>query len=135
MDELMAFAHARVDDEERLASAAIQGPWRTGEIADHLVDDVIYGTSPIVSTKIVQVANLEMAWQKEENAAHITHHDPARVLRDVQARRTTLVRCQEEMLSGIPRLVWFAKMTVWEMAQRWADHEAFKEGWRPCSGG
>ncbi|MEV1245121.1 DUF6221 family protein [Nonomuraea sp. NPDC049750] len=131
MDELLVFVHARLDDEERLASAAIQGPWRTGEIADHLVDYVIYGTSPIVSTKIVQVANLEMAWQGEENAAHIVHQSPDRTRRDVQSRRKTLLRCQEEMLSGIPRLVWFAKMTVWEMAQRWNDHDDFKEGWKP----
>jgi hypothetical protein len=59
------------------------------------VDYVIYGRSPFAhggpgGDKIVQVANLEMAWRKEENAEHIVRWDPARVLREVEAKRRIL---------------------------------------------
>ncbi|MFE3452400.1 DUF6221 family protein [Nonomuraea sp. NPDC059194] len=57
--------------------------------------------------------------------------DPRRVQRDIEAKRRILVRCQEEMLSGIPRLVHFAKQTLWEMAQPDADHPDFREEWKP----
>lgn len=49
-------------------------------------------------------------------APHIAEWDPARVLREIDSKRRTLIRCEEEMLSGIPRLVHFAKQTVREMA-------------------
>lgn len=60
-------------------------------------------------------------------AAHVIRHDPARVLREVEAKRRTLIRCQEEMLSGIPRLVHFAKQTLREMALSFADRPGFAE--------
>jgi hypothetical protein len=79
-----------LDEAEKIAKAAIQGPWRTGAIADHLIDDIIYGTSPYGGDRIVQVANLEMAWEKRENAAHICRWDPATVLRLVERDRSLL---------------------------------------------
>lgn len=116
MDDLMAFVYARLDKEEASALTASGDP-----------DCGVWAaTGDGVDFDQYEVGGIHPA-----TAAHIVRHDPAKVLRDVQARRTTLVRCQEEMLSGIPRLVWFAKMTVWEMAQRWADHDDFNEDWRP----
>lgn len=53
--------------------------------------------------------------------------NPARVLREIDARRRTLIRCQEEMLSGIPRLAHFAKQTLQEMALPYADRPGHAE--------
>ncbi|MCC5574515.1 hypothetical protein IMZ11_02530 [Microtetraspora sp. AC03309] len=105
-DSLVEFLCARWDERERVAKAAIQGPWRTGEAAEHLIDEVVYGTSPIRSTAIVQVANLEMAWNKRENAAHIVLNDPAYVLADIAAKR--------RMLDWIERTsAWAADNNLW----------------------
>lgn len=58
---------------------------------------------------------------------HITNwdliYDPARVLVDVDSRRRTLVRCEEELLSGIPRLVHFAQETLRDMARPYLTQE------------
>lgn len=65
-------------------------------------------------------------------AEHIAANDPARVLREIDAKRRTLIRCQEEMMSGIPRLVHFAKQTAWEMAQPYSSRPGYRElEWRP----
>lgn len=85
-----------LDEAEKIAKAAIQGPWRTGAIADHLIDDIIYGTSPYGGDRIVQVANLEMAWEKRENAAHICRWDPATVLRLVEGTRRVAAALAEQ---------------------------------------
>lgn len=147
--DLVEWLRQQLDEDERVAKAAIQGPWRTGAIAEHLVDDVLYGRSPYAhdgpgGDKIVQVANLEMAWQKEANAEHIARWDPARVLREVEAKRRLLdellpkIRSLEEDLYDergtgfdgglgneesalLPRL----------LALPYSDRPGFREEWRP----
>ena len=108
MDELMAFVRARLAEDERLAQRA----------------------EPVFDAHSWELDEVQHDYY-DELAPHISRNSPTRVLHDVQARRKTLARCHEEMLSGIPRLVWFAQMTAWEMAQRWDDHDDFNEGWRP----
>jgi hypothetical protein len=68
-DDLLVWLREQLDEDERLARAAIQGTWRTGAIAGHLVDYVIYGRSPFAhggpGGDIDRPgANLEMAWRK-----------------------------------------------------------------------
>jgi hypothetical protein len=130
VDELMEFVHARLDEEEQAARVATEGPWRLGEPLPYADP----GGGFIIESDRDEVAGPGHSgggvW-KPLDAQYIVRHDPARTLRDVQARRKTLIRCQEEMLSGIPRLVWFGKQTVWEMAQRCSDHKEFREDWRP----
>ncbi|WP_031171594.1 DUF6221 family protein [Streptosporangium roseum] len=54
----------------------------------------------------------------------------SRTLRDIEAKRRTLARCQEEMLSGIPRLVHFATQTLKEMALPYANYGSYRPEWR-----
>ncbi|MEV7805028.1 DUF6221 family protein [Microbispora sp. NPDC088329] len=58
-------------------------------------------------------------------ADHIEDNDPAYVLADVDSKRRILVRCEEEMLSGIPRLVHFAQQTLRELALPYADRDDY----------
>lgn len=55
---------------------------------------------------------------------HMARHDPARALADVDSRRRILVRCEEELLSGIPRVVHFAQETLRDMARPYLSQEA-----------
>lgn len=124
--DLIAFLNARLAEDERVVQAdpGHSHEWHTEVAREDPYDEsraCVRSSQGDVITGDVGV----------ERADYIAHYDPARMLRDVQARRHTLVRCQEEMLSGIPRLVHFAKQTLWEMAQRDADHEDFREEWRP----
>ncbi len=43
----------------------------------------------------------------------------------------TLIRCEEAQLAANPMLVHFAKQTVWEMAQPYADQPGYREERRP----
>jgi Family of unknown function (DUF6221) len=52
---------------------------------------------------------------------HIDRYDPARVLAEVAAKRRTLVRCEEALLSANPMLAHFAEQTVREMAMPYAE--------------
>lgn len=120
--DLVDFVRARLDEDEEMASAASPGPWATN--AEH--DEVTAVDGETVADGFA-LSNRQL----RATVDHIARHDPSRVLSDVDSARRTLVRCQEEMLSSIPRLIHFAQMTVWEMAQRWSDHKEFREDWRP----
>lgn len=52
---------------------------------------------------------------------------PKHALEDCDVRGRIITRCQEEMLSGIPRLVHFAKQTLWEMSAPYGKHPDFAE--------
>ncbi|MGP4030068.1 DUF6221 family protein [Actinomadura sp. 3N407] len=64
-----------------------------------------------------------MAWPTRSDAFHAARWEPARVLREIDSRRRTLVRCEEELLSGIPRLVHFAEQTLRDMTRPHLDRE------------
>ncbi|MFI5985025.1 DUF6221 family protein [Streptomyces sp. NPDC051555] len=59
------------------------------------------------------------------NALHIARHDPTRVLAEIEAKRRTLIRCQEELMAGMPRLTHFIQQTLREMALPYATHPKF----------
>jgi hypothetical protein len=84
--DLVTFLTARLDEDEAIAKAATESapaPWVPGGedygapmVADATGDPLIYDEG----TPTVQ------------ESAHIARHDPARVLRDVAAKRATLKR-------------------------------------------
>ena len=141
MDELLAFVRARLDEDEQAARDATPGPWSYDPGKEWYDGDdfvtmsngqefVGYG-GPSPFRGAICITGEAGHTQSARDAEHIARHDPSRTLRDVRARRSTLERCQEELLSGLPSLAGFARLTIWELAQRWADHEDFDERWRP----
>ncbi|MFC4120925.1 DUF6221 family protein [Nonomuraea zeae] len=143
MDELIAFVRARLDEDEQAARDATPGPWSYDPGKEwYDGDDFVTmtngqefvgygGTSPFRGA--ICITGEAGHAQSARDADYIARHDPARTLRDVRARRRTLDRCQEGLLSGDPRLAGFAAAAVREMAQRWDDHDDFDEGWRASS--
>ena len=145
MDEVLVFLRARLDEEAAVATDATPGPWwhhpgkqwlgpEAFEKYDlrHGEEFVGYG-GPHPFTGAVCSTGPASNMQGMKDASHIARHDPARVLREVEAKRRTLVRCEEAMLSANPMLVHFAKQTAWEMAQPFRDHPGFKPGWAPIA--
>lgn len=116
--ELVAFLHGQLNAEERGALEAkdgrsgqwfVGGKWNVYCAEDETPHDdvetnelVVYGNGAALS-------------------AHIARHDPARVLAEIEAKRRTLVRCEEALLSASPMLVHFAKQTLREMALPYPD--------------
>lgn len=137
---LVYFLQARLDEDEMAAKAATPGPWwynpgkqwlgpeafekydlRQGE------EFVGYGgPSPFVGA--VAATGPADNPQSMADAAHIARHDPARVLRAVEARRRTV----DEYANNAP--LSFEEWPLFplvNMVREYADHPDFKAGWAP----
>ncbi len=97
---IVRFLRARLDDDERIAQAAMPGPWswRTDQGAfggepdppeaprwGHCGPDLIAANGEDVITSIGHDADNVIVLRAD--AEHIAHHDPARVLAEVAAKR------------------------------------------------
>ena len=78
-DDLRAFVAARLDEDEAAARAATEGPWSFAgyDSADGW---------PIVANDEHEIVSRSGS----DDAEHIARHDPARVLREVTAKRAIL---------------------------------------------
>ncbi|MGW8719655.1 DUF6221 family protein [Streptomyces althioticus] len=140
MDELVAWLGVQLDEDDRIARAACEyaeAEWRLDEDGATVL---WWPPEPRVAEKErekgLPVVSDRWRGQAIESsgarvAPHVAEWDPARVLREIDAKRRTLVRCQEAMLSASPMLVHFAKQTVWEMAQPYAGRPGYREERRP----
>lgn len=94
MDNLVAFVEARLEDDEQGALNALDRDWRPDGAKScqvYSIRDEGYGS------------NRTIAWCRNghdddfANALHIARHDPARVLRDVEAKRRLLKWAQDRL--------------------------------------
>ena len=109
MDDLVQWLRAQLDDDDQEAQDALK---RTTTTRRRIGGEWVEGT--------VQPPE----WRRSV-------WGPARVLREIDAKRRTLIRCEEAMLSANPMLVHFAKQTAWEMALPYADRPGYRDDWRP----
>lgn len=115
---LIAYLQARLAEREAAASAASDGPWTPWRGAPGLgLPHLQHGVALPGQGPGSLVAIATASWL---DAEHIALHDPTYVLADIDSKRRILVRCEEEMLSGIPRLVHFAQQTLRELAMPYA---------------
>lgn len=138
--DLIEFLRARLDEDERVARAAIGTAAfakQTGEWSFEWVDHP-HGKIPTVfavaDTGVkTQAASMETAWECQERGAHIARHDPARVLREVEALR----RIVDEHHPVDPCDAHDASFrsiscdTLRALAAIWADHEDYRAEWQP----
>jgi hypothetical protein len=64
-------------------------------------------------------------------AAHVARHDPARVLREVAAKRAILAECARSVECGDDGCV-LAGAVIVNMAAIWGDHPDYGEAVRPA---
>lgn len=99
MTDIVAFLRDRLDEDEAEAGLASPGPWHV-ETAPHRTNVVVpaegidrVGTAgrrlDITPVFTGQTASSSRA-QWEADARHIARHDPARVLREVKAKRAVV---------------------------------------------
>ncbi|MFD5572257.1 DUF6221 family protein [Streptomyces cadmiisoli] len=131
MDELVRWLGKQLDEDERIARAACEGGegrWQAlgnehgGYVAgDHEGYHVAY----------------DEGYPTLEQATHIAEWDPARVLREIEARRAIVDDLTEEIR-------WAARMshdyqdganacerTLKRLALPYADRSGYREEWRP----
>lgn len=147
-DALVAFLRARLDEDERAALAAKNetGRWQWSHDFGGMCNDpeCPYGMlqdQDEHGTVLMQVHGLDVTdgWQ---GAEHIVRHDPARVLREVAAKRKTLQRAVEAIAEAQGAGHWSAvegefhgrshayQDVLRDLAEHWADHEDYQESWQ-----
>lgn len=82
MDELAAFLRERLDEDERAAQRADEGPWRLKTLGRH--DQAAVSTN--ATTGLIQLDG----GRATANGVHIARHDPVRVLCEVRGKRMAL---------------------------------------------
>lgn len=149
MDELIAFLRACLDEDERVARAVPVGEicappahWATG--ADPGGEETwVLGTYEDINAHTPAAAD------------HVARHDPARVLREVEAKRRILDEHQPEdgscsrcgrdsreenpgaHLRGEPEMVDVWRPAIWPcrttrlLAMPYDDHKNYRQEWKP----
>lgn len=142
IDALISFLSARLDEDQAAAKAAqlrFPGPWEQGENAG----------SPLPSAVTLYDSREESVGviRGSYAATHIGRHDPARALREVEAKRKRLAlmieaqaaldkliaddaapRSDQAMAVGRARS---ATVAVKIDAEIWSGHPGYKEAWKP----
>ena len=139
MTDMVAFLNARLDEDEGAAKTATPGPWMTADGREWLADNVVFGQSVDWPGHIQQVCNVDYAQHKAGNAEHIARYDPARVLREVEAKRKIVTRYERSLAGDLPE--WKAgrelliaatailKGAVVDLAVVYSDHPDYDEAW------
>lgn len=122
MNDLLAFISARLDEDQALAEGALMN----GRSAEWEIDDG--GDVQRVDTQGAGNAYVAVGpWDTSVyrgDAAHIVRHDPARVLRDVEAKRKILADYEgtraitgddDEYVAGLG-------LALSALATVWSDH-------------
>jgi hypothetical protein len=137
VEDLVQWLTAQLDEDERTARAATLGPWVQSGIGDYgwTVDFGRPGAG-------VETADTE---QGLADANFIATHNPARALREIEAKRRILEcheswaagngaiicgRCGREHVDGRPG-GHFPCQTLRLLALPYADRPGFREEWRP----
>ncbi|MFI8531784.1 DUF6221 family protein [Streptomyces aquilus] len=137
MDDLVQWLRAQLDEDERIARAAasVRGPdwWFEGYFED-MDGQVLAGM--VLDRGSSAVRSLAMTTRSDAEGEHAVRHDPARVLRQVDAERRLL---DVHALNG-----WvcdtcdngeveqtFPCLTLRLLALPYADRPGYREEWRP----
>jgi hypothetical protein len=143
-DEIAAFLAARLDETEAAAKAAtgsLSGRWHTDVDGNVQDEDTGGGGNAYIAVGPYGCS------VDDADAAHILRHDPARVLRDVQADRAILAMYEDRDGYDLPEGVQEGRdpderacdeairdvlRDVLEIrAARFSDHPDYREEWRP----
>ena len=133
MDDLAAFLRARYDETAAKARAA----------AEELGADWYYDDGFVLARREGDmVATGSQDFLERERGEHIARHDPARVLAEVDAKRRAVAKCAKWLSygpvgdmdvdrAGDGAYVDAAETMLRLLALPYADHEAYREDWRP----
>lgn len=146
-DDLIAFLRARLAEDEQIARAATSGPWEARPVVYGPADE---GWGPPDLWEIAAGQVTVVGHQMHEgggvytvaDARHIAGYDPARVLREVEARRRVVELCEPPLIEvtnplhgersflpgqGAP----WGEPVLRLLALPYADHPDYRQEWRP----
>ena len=121
MTDLIAFLNARLDEDEATAKASVMPEWMISESGEFGYIVAAVGTE----TTGESIAD---AWQ-EDVAVHIARHDPARVLREVEAKRAMLAELTRWPFDYRPGCNDPIRLFVHLLAAPYSDHPDWRAQW------
>ncbi|MFK0018225.1 DUF6221 family protein [Streptomyces sp. NPDC090798] len=150
MDDLVQWLGGQLDVDEQIAREATPGPWRNAPTARHHAtasgrsEEAVFGAPPELGATIVATTGEAVDRRHLVDAEHIARHDPARVLREIDAKRAIVARyefaCREASRVDIAedeRETWIRvggalQSVVIQLAAPYAGRPGFKaEEWAP----
>lgn len=133
-DELVAFLRARLDEDERIARAAadyddgaahdVEGPPGTWSCLD---EAQWFGPSyrgGVIAPRIGQANSPDLG-------AHIAEHDPARVLREIEAKRRMVAECVSVADQDSRGMSSMADDFLRLLALPYSDRPGYRSEWTP----
>ena len=153
---LVEFLTARLRDDEQVARATDGASWRTTDDQDDFSGDSLIGYTTLRDDEGSPISDDRDGRLSADDLMHIARHDPARVLRDVEAKRrivaehasedghcrTCTVEDREDAPMGTdwdtePEAIWVRRPVAYPcptlrlLALPYADHPDYREEWRP----
>jgi hypothetical protein len=140
MDELVRWLGEQLDEDERIARAATDGPW-VAEVSGETGNCVIPADAQSTREYVARTQLYAAAFDAE----HIARHDPARVLREIDAKRRLVELHHAEQVEAINADgdersgYWcfecdgepFPCRTLRLLALPYADRPGYREEWAP----
>jgi hypothetical protein len=135
-DDLINFLRARLDDDAAMARSAGAEPWSamTEETPD---GENIYYTVETRKPPRALVESLATGPSAQARIDHMGRHHPARVLREVEAKRELLSRYEAMeagvlVVTGLESIVSeYRRVILPQLALPYADRPGYREEWRP----
>jgi hypothetical protein len=126
------FVHARLYEDEAVAKAAAGPDWFLDSSEDYDERSIRY-TGPSTLYR-GQSADYSIADRvDEDDAEHIARHDPARVLREITAKRAILAMAEGQPTHDLAEET--AKDALEDvvrvLAVAWSDHPDYDPDWMP----
>jgi hypothetical protein len=138
VEDLVRWLRAQLDEDERIARAAasVRGPdwWFEGYFKD-MDGQVLAGRVHDGGSSAVR--SLAMTTRSDAEGEHAARHDPARVLREIEAKREILARYEElRAASKEDGLIGdvteeYQDFLLHVLALPYADRPGYQESWRP----
>jgi hypothetical protein len=137
VDDLVQWLGQQLDEDERIARAATAGPWTA------MGQGVLDPSPPSNRLGIgMAVGHAAASADYNETAEHIARHDPARVLREIDAKRQIIalhhqLEDAQEMLDfcatcdATGKYPEYPCTTLRLLALPYADRPGYREEWRP----
>ncbi|MFK4801673.1 DUF6221 family protein [Streptomyces sp. MPA0124] len=135
MDDLLQWLRAQLDDDERTARAATPGPWEWrheyGEPWQPVADGWLDYSGEHISAPGDRATLFGPGMTPHADAVHIATHDPARVLREIDAKRQQFAACVDYLHDSDEGVDPLAATILRLLALPYADRPGYRDEWRP----
>ena len=147
MDDFVKWLGVQLDEDERIARVATPGPWEWkrehGEVWQATDEGWLDYSGEYIAGPEDRATLFGPGMTPHADAVHIARHDPARVLREIDAKRQIIAKHPSinvsDLGSDCGTCVWPGTVmaapspcpTLRLLALPYADRPGYREEWRP----